>query len=149
MVEPVDRRMSCCHDPGVAAADIERARRGEAVEETPAVEVPDEGPGPLRFDDVESRSPQHPDLLGVQVRGELLEGRLLGAGVRDEAGTLAGVLNLAVVVHSAEHSAVARRGRPAAAEAPLAGQDGEVARSATSRRCGRSAPASSHPTQDR
>ena len=73
MIERVDGLLGGCNHSGVAASDVERPGRGEAVEEAAAVDVLDPGAGPLGLDDVEPCCLEDPDLLGIEVAPEGLE----------------------------------------------------------------------------
>jgi hypothetical protein len=81
VVEFVDRDVRRLHDPRIAPPHVERTSRSEAVEEAPPIEVPHPHALTLRFDDVEPGRLQHPHLLGIHERGEVLEGRRLGRRV--------------------------------------------------------------------
>ena len=73
----IDRPVGRGDYPGVSPPDVEGAGGGEAVEEATPVEVPHPGPASLGFDDVEARRAHDSDLLGIQVRRELVERLLL------------------------------------------------------------------------
>ena len=71
--EAVDGGVGCGHDPRVAPTDVERAGRGEAVEEAPTVDVLHPGAGSVGLDQVEASGLHDPDLLRVEVLREVGE----------------------------------------------------------------------------
>ena len=73
VVERVDSPVGGGDDPGVAPTDVERPRRGEAVEEAPTVDVLHPGAGSVGLDQVEAGGLHDPDLLRVEVLREVGE----------------------------------------------------------------------------
>jgi hypothetical protein len=85
VVEVLERGVRGRDHARVAPADVEGSSRGEAVEEAPAVDVPDPGARAFGLDDVESGGPHHAHLLRVDEARELLECLLLAVGLQGSA----------------------------------------------------------------